>query len=283
MLKKIQSTYRFWKANIRVQLLARISARGGVNKTVTRKRPIVITLTSYPKRFSFVHLTIVSLLHQTIKPDSIILWLSKEESSIDTLPKALLGLRKRGLTIKYVDGNLKSYKKLVYAVQEYPDALLITCDDDIIYENDVIESLILTHKEFPESIVANRCVRLEKLSKTSLKPYHTLKLATSYGPSFNLLPTGVGGVLYPPGFLHADVVKQELFVTLSPSADDVWFKAMGMLNNRKIVLAKRKMEPTQHIRDSQKDALWRINVATGENDRQIENVFSHYDLYKLIE
>ncbi len=280
-IKKIPSTFAFWKANVRILLLNRFSSNIGVNQT-QRKQPIIVSLTSYPKRFTLVHLTIESLLHQTVKPDKIILWLSEEESSLSTLPQALKSLQKRGLTIRYVKDNYKSYKKLIYAIDEFPNAILITCDDDVIYEKDTIESLYATYQNNPDCIIANRCTELVK-ENNILKPYASLDLATSSTPSFNLLPTGVGGVLYPPGSLHNDTTNSLLFMQLAPSADDIWFKAMSLLKKRKVVLAQRKKDATQHIRNSQNDSLWRINVATGENDRQLHNVFKHYNLLKILD
>ncbi len=280
-IKKIPSTFAFWKANVRILLLNRFSSNIGVNQT-QRKQPIIVSLTSYPKRFTLVHLTIESLLHQTVKPDKIILWLSEEESSLSTLPQALKSLQKRGLTIRYVKDNYKSYKKLIYAIDEFPNAILITCDDDVIYEKDTIESLYATYQNNPDCIIANRCTELVK-ENNILKPYASLDLATSSTPSFNLLPTGVGGVLYPPGSLHNDTTNSLLFMQLAPSADDIWFKAMSLLKKRKVVLAQRKKDAAQHIRNSQNDSLWRINVATGENDRQLHNVFKHYNLLKILD
>lgn len=46
--------------------------------TISEKK-IVVSLTSFPARIKKVHIVIESLLNQTIKPDKIILWLSKEQ------------------------------------------------------------------------------------------------------------------------------------------------------------------------------------------------------------
>ncbi len=238
-------------------------------------------MTSFPARFQFIHLTIESLLHQTVKPDMIILWLSSKEASLEKLPEKVRKLQKRGLTIKFVQENYKPYKKLIYTVQENPEAKIITCDDDIIYRKDMIEGLVRTHKKFPNCIVANRCVQLKR-NKDGLKPYRELKIATNHSPSFSLLPTGVGGVLYFSNSLHQDLTNAALFTKLAPSNDDIWFKAMSLLNNTKIVLVNRKTESTIPILNSQEEALWKENVDNGANDRQFNDVFSHYNLFNMI-
>lgn len=38
----------------------------------SRQQKIIVSLTSYPKRFRYLHLTVKSLLLQTVKPDKII-------------------------------------------------------------------------------------------------------------------------------------------------------------------------------------------------------------------
>ena len=280
-LKKIKPTLEIHWANLWIKLLASTSSKNGL---VSQKRntPIIISMTSFPARFQFIHLTIESLLHQSTKPDKIILWLSKKEASLDSLPNKVKRLQKRGLTIRFVEENYKPYKKLIYTVQEFPDAHIITCDDDIIYRKDMIEGLVRTHKKYPNCIIANRCVQLER-NKTGLKLYKELKIATNHTPSFSLLPTGVGGVLYFSNSLHPDLTNAALFTKLAPSNDDIWFKAMSLLNNTKIVLVNRKTDSTIPILDSQEEALWKENVDNGANDRQFNDVFSHYKLFDMIE
>ena len=66
-------------------------------------------------------------MNQTIKPDKIILWLAKDELSDGKVPQKILKLKSRGLDIKIVNENLKSYKKLVYTISEFPTSNIITC------------------------------------------------------------------------------------------------------------------------------------------------------------
>ena len=47
--------------------------------------------------------------------------------------------------------------------------------------------------------------------------------------------TGVGGVLYPPHSLKADMMDVELFTKLAPSTDDIWFWAAGAANGFPVV------------------------------------------------
>ena len=42
-------------------------------------KELIVSLTSYPKRFDILPITIQSLLNQTVKPDRIILWLYEKD------------------------------------------------------------------------------------------------------------------------------------------------------------------------------------------------------------
>ncbi len=253
------------------------------SSVVLQEPLLIVSLTSYPKRLNIVHLTIESLMKQTKKPDKIILWLAKEELSDEKIPQNILKLKFKGLEIKIVDENLKSYNKLVYSIEHYPTSNIITCDDDMIYDQTLIEGIYKKHKRYPKCIVAYRCTKMQKNSKNKLAPYLEWKGAINNRPSHNLFATGVGGVLYPPKSLHSEVNNKELFSKLSPHGDDIWFKAMALLNNTKVVMVNKKTaEKFTVIAGSQDQALWHINNGENKNDEQLKNVFDHFDLYKYI-
>lgn len=108
-------------------------------------------------------MTIKSLLKQTIKPNKIILWLAKTEfiKKEKNLPLNLLLLIKKGLDIKFIKKNIKSYKKLIPSLKKYPNNLIITVDDDIIYRKDTIEKLYKNYIKFPKDIIAHRITKFK--------------------------------------------------------------------------------------------------------------------------
>ena len=55
----------------------------------------------------------------------------------------------------------------------------------------------------------------------------------SLSPSTDVMPTGVGGVLYPPGSLPAQTVEVPLFKQLSATCDDSWLYFMWRQNGWK--------------------------------------------------
>ena len=75
-----------------------------------REEQVIVSLTSYPARISYVHLAIKSLMLQSYKPDRIILWLAEEQFPDKKLPKKLTDLCQYGLEIIWMQdiyGNKK--------------------------------------------------------------------------------------------------------------------------------------------------------------------------------
>ena len=104
----------------------------------------------------------------------------------------------------------------------------------------------------------------------------------SVGPSLLLFPTGNAGVLYPPGSLHGEVFNDELFTRICSTGDDIWFKAMSLLNGVACKKVAPFFEEFMLIKGTQSNALYKLNLIQNKNDQQIQAVFEHYDLYHLL-
>ena len=247
-----------------------------------RELEIIVSLTSYPDRIYDIHYNIYSLLKQTLKPNRIILWLGEEQfpNRDKDLSKKLLEFTKYGLTIKYIK-DLKSYTKLVPALKEYPNALIVTADDDIFYRNDWLEKLYNGYLEDNKSIICHKIAKIEIKDKKVI-PINNWKLPGKCEcSSFSNSLLGFAGVLYPPNCLYKDVFNEELFKKLAPTNDDIWFWAMAVLNNTKITLIENSPFPI-YVNSAREK--WLINELTlfksngGENNNQIQfdNVINNY-------
>ena len=97
----------------------------------TQPRPvkIIASLTSYPARINVVPYVIASLLNQTVKPDKIILWLAETQFPDKKLPPLFDEVRACGVEVRFCPEDLGPHKKYFYAMQEYPDHIIITFDD----------------------------------------------------------------------------------------------------------------------------------------------------------
>ena len=97
-------------------------------------KPIIVSVTSHPARIREVVLAIRTVYRQTRQPDKVILWLGEEKfpNRYEDLPEELLRLvSEKGLEIRWCE-DIGPHTKYFYAFQEYPDALVITIDDDIL-------------------------------------------------------------------------------------------------------------------------------------------------------
>lgn len=259
----------------------------GITEDLYDNKQVIVSLTSFGSRIKDVYLPIESIMQGSMKPNKIILWLAWDEKG-HPLPTTLEKQIARGLEVKYTD-DIRSYKKLIPTLQEHPDSIIITIDDDVIYNFDIVENLYLSYLENPECIHANRVHYVTINKKKRLTNYKTWKCNKKAGnvSSYNFM-TGVGGVLYPPNCFNKEVFNKEIFFDICKYADDVWFYAMALHNNTKI-----KKAPTRNPNgidylypaDNQEFSLHHINVSKGRslNDEQLEAVFSMYDLYKKLD
>ncbi len=255
--------------------------RGVTETEYVKGQQLVISLTTYGKRLYDVYLTIESIMQQTLKPNKIVLWLG-DDLEKEELPIVLKQQMSRGLEVRYCK-DLKSYKKLIPSLQSFPDDIIVTIDDDIFYTYDMLENLFRSYQKLPDQIHANRVHRMLFDSEGKLKRYNDW-IYESKQADLSMLnfPTGCAGTLYPPHILSEEVLNEAAFMQLAPRADDVWFKAMAMLNKVKCQKVQTH-DPYLFFNDDVQDVALSIgNVDQGGNDGQIQAVFEKYDIYKYL-
>lgn len=239
---------------------------------------IVVSVTTYPARIDTVHQTLESIITQTFRPGLVVLWLAQEEfpEGESSLPATLLKLKEIGLHIRWTH-NIKSYKKLIPALKAYPDKVIVTADDDIIYKPSWLERLVASYIQHPHCIHCHRAHKVKFDSSGSFAPYkkwsREIKDST---PSFNTFFTGCGGVLYPPHSLHVNVINENDFTQLCESGDDIWFWGMAVMNKTKIRVVPDNDFSLEFTPDSQNVALWKVNDSGGRNDEMLDNLLARF-------
>ncbi|WP_111639172.1 glycosyl transferase [Marinomonas shanghaiensis] len=237
----------------------------------------IVSLTTFSKKIHEVHLVIESIAQQSVRPDRVILWLDENEFSSENIPRLLLNQVDRGLEIKFCP-NYKSYKKIIPALKLYPDAYIITMDDDVLYSNNTIDILIREQKAFPGEIIGHRGHRIK------FNEDHTPKLYKEWDydildevSSHDVMLTGCGGIIYPPNSLHSDAVNVDLFQYLSPTADDLWLKIMAIKND---TLCKKTSysDGGLALKRNRDIGLASFNVKKGGNDSQFEKLIDYYNI-----
>lgn len=255
-----------------------VSFLSGINNLEKRKRKYIISLTSFPERIDDIWIAIESIFRQTFKPDIIILWLSKDQFKGIKLPKNLILLKKRGLTIRFVDGDIRSHKKYKYALEEFPNDYIITIDDDLYYDEDLIQNLINLKKKFPNCVPTNRAHKLNFKNNLILPYRKWIHNSFDTIPSHKLVQTGGYGTLYNVNDLHADYKNENLFLKLAPFADDLWLKIMVLKKGKKVVTNNKYNKDPLVIRGTQLNKLVTENVTMGGNDIQFNNMLDQYSL-----
>lgn len=235
-------------------------------------RKVVISLTSYSKRFSTLHWTLKSLLFQTVKPHAVVLWV--DAADYDRVPYQVAELAQFGLQVR-VAPNMRSYTKIIPALVDFPDCLIVTADDDVYYWGTWLEELVRGHAETGNPIVCHRAHEV-LFTNGGVQPYaswrHCLR-ARQASPL--VFPTGVSGVLYDPSAFHEDVAKRELFESLCPSSDDIWLYWMHRLKGSTpltLGMSHRVLEWP----GSQAQQLQALNILGRGNDEAISAMVSRY-------
>ncbi len=260
---------------------------GGRSGDAHAEHGIIVSLTSYPARIAAIGDCLVSLLAQSLAPERVVLWLGVEEfpNKEADLPKSVLELRGRGLEIRWTT-DIKSYKKLIPALREFPGKVIVTADDDAVYPANWLEALYGDYRKagFAKKIYAHRVHHITFTEQGRISPYiywiHSRENPVK--DSYLNVATGLGGILYPPECLHPDILNEDLFLKLAPRADDLFFWAMAVLNGTAVRLVDDRVLPVDMPQPQAEQAsLGVYNVLRGGNDAQLEAILRHYPELRL--
>lgn len=238
---------------------------------------IVVALTSYPMRINGVYKVIKSLWTQKKCADEIILYLSTAEFPYKEadMPKELLSmLGKNGFRIEWVEGNLKSHKKYYYVLQNYQDDIVITVDDDVIYDRNMINDLLKSYEKFPNAVLARRARIILKNEEAiaEYKEWDGFLKEYANQPRMDLCAIGVGGVLYPPMCATKDWFVKDRIKNLAENQDDLWLKYNEVKNRIPVVYIGGSSKDI-HM-ENEDNTLCEKNLYGGENDSCIQKLIS---------
>lgn len=242
------------------------------------EKEIIVSFTSYPDRIQVVHQVLKSLMNQTIHPDKIILYLSIEQFlNYNNFPD-FREYEKKGFEIKWCNENLGPHKKYYYSMQQYPDAIIITVDDDILYAPNMIEELLNSYKQFPNAVITRRAHLVTWMEEGIIAPYRMWysQCGKYVGvPRMDLVATGCAGVLYPPHIFNEEIFNKNIFMKDAPFADDIWLKVMELYNDVPVVLATHFWADSV-LEECLESGLSRNQNAGGGNDKQLHNLLKLY-------
>lgn len=254
------------------------------------KKKVIVTLTSFPGAIEFAPGAIRSILKGTVLPDRLVLYVTRSQFGEHDLPYAIRQLEKECdiFEVRDYSADIRSYRKLVPALHDFPNDIIVTIDDDVAYHPKMLAQLLEMHRKYPDSIIAHRAKRIRMNA-----PYRKWKKYRWYNFLGNKIPlrwdtmqTGVAGVLYPPYSLKAEMIDEKLFSRISPYADDIWFWASAVANGTKIVPVPFGKNKPRGLGKPKELSLKAINFKSGvdRNREQFEAVLKEYpEIQKLLE
>jgi hypothetical protein len=237
---------------------------------------LIVSLTSYPARFETLSLTIASLVRQTVRHDRLVLWLTADDAS--SIPEEIRAFTDQGLEIRVCD-DLKSYKKLVPALEIFPEAYIVTADDDLYFPPRWLE-IMVTEVGTEREILAWRVHRMVRTVDGDIAPYLRWQLDVqddnTRQPSADLVPTSGSGALYPPRSLHHYVTDRASFERLCPDGDDLWFFWCARMAGTPVKKVGARFDLVTWP-GSQDQSLWDAN-RLGRNDRMIRALTNEFGI-----
>ena len=226
------------------------------------RQRVIVSLTSYPQRIDYVADVVRSLFAQLQLPDLTVLYLSEDQfpDGVKSLPPSLTSCLGRDFQIRWVGGDMRSHKKYLYAVRDFPEDLVITVDDDIVCRNTLVGDLLSAHTRHPHAVAAIRTHLMEFDFNGVLLPYSSWQMEVGNArpelcdrPSMRLFGTSGAGI------------DTRAIGETCPNADDVWLKAMSTIAGYPTV-SVAGWQGVDCIEGSQETSLWATNQRGGNDD-----------------
>lgn len=231
------------------------------------QQQVIVSLTSFPAAIPYAVKAIQSILKGSVLPDKLVLYLTFSQFGTSGIPRELTGLSDLYpvFEIRNFDPDIRSYRKLVPALNDFPEAVIVTVDDDVSYHKNMLRDLLRLHQEYPNAVLAHRAKRIKpgcpyrKWKK--YRWYHFLTQRIHAG--YNNIPTGVGGVLYPPHSLKQEMLQPDLFMRIAPTTDDIWFWAAAVANNTPVIPVPFGKNKPKGLKKPRELSLKTINFKAG--------------------
>lgn len=241
-----------------------------------RDEIVVASLTSYPARINSVWLVVKSLLLQTYKPDRVVLWLAEEQFPTKELPRNLTIMQSYGLEIKWVKDIYGHKKYRVPVMEQTPNEVVITFDDDILYSPKCIERLMAAHKKHPNCLVCERGQTYDDKKECNPGRWKTISDTGVTIPTYSMNPSPGGGCLIPIGAFHPDAVKEECFRTLAYKNDDLWYMFMCAANKTRMIKTRKYHKIFSLVEGSQIEQMATENVMGNRNNVVMDGLKKAY-------
>lgn len=250
---------------------------------------VIVSLTTFPAAAEYSVKAVESILAGSVTPDKIVLYITFDQFKDSKIPEELLKLEREHeiFEIRDYPKDIRSYRKLIPALKDFPDAVIVTIDDDVYYDRDMLHDLLYMHSQYPDAVIAHRAKKIsptEQYKKwKKLRWYHFLSGRIKISPL--IIQTGVGGVLYPPHSLNSDMLDEKLFTEIAPTTDDIWFWAAAISNGRTVIpYPFGKHNKPKELGKPKDISLKMVNFKSGTdlNDKAFHHILEEMPIIKKI-
>lgn len=254
---------------------------------MSQQPKVIVSLTSFPAAIPFAIQAIQSIMEGSVKPDKIVLYLTFSQFPDGKIPQELQELSNKNpvFEIRDYQEDIRSYRKLIPALKDFPDTIIVTIDDDVWYHENMLRDFLHLHQQIPGAILAHRAKRLKlNIPYRKWKKYRWYSFLTKkLHFNFRNIQTGVGGVLYPPHSLNAEMIDSGAFKEIAPTTDDIWFWAAAVANGTKVVpFPFGRHNKPRGLKKPRELSLKTVNFKTGIdlNRSAFEKILEKYPIIK---
>lgn len=229
---------------------------------------MIVSITTYYPRSKYIYKTLSSIFRQTLVPNKIIIY-------VGDCVKPNIGKYSNTIVDVVYCEDFKSFNKLIHLLNCETNDIVVTLDDDWIYDMHLLESLYNEHLAHPNDVICTKARRINIIDGV-VQPYHTWRRTQQSG--MKILPLGFGGILYPnlKKCFHEDVKLKNVFLNLCPTGDDLWFKVQSMRNGVSVSVVKTPMLNVPLPQCG--GCLSEVNVSKDANRIMMQNLI---DFYKI--
>ena len=230
--------------------------------TIIHQDTVIVNITTYPLRDKFLYESLQYFQKQTLKPDKIILWLSKDEYDENNLSENILRCKEDNLLtdIMFINKNIYCHKRHE-CFKYFNYAFNIFIDDDIYYPLDFVEKLVYFSKLYnvPTSYFGKN---MEYINTTwsSNKFKNGPDIKNRYYGGLSCIPPYV----FP---LESFKYENERDI-VCPKCDESWLQMWFIKNDISVYCInewKIGQSPFELIEDTQKISMWNENKQVKNN------------------
>lgn len=252
------------------------------HEDVIESLAVVISMYATFEQIEYVFDCIQSLLNQTYRAEKILLCLDEKEFMGKELPEQLSCLLYNNPSVEviWINNGKGILNRYLQARKRYFNNPVIIVNSDVEYSSNLVETLVRSYLKHPDCISCTRAELMMFRKKGEMRTYkrwiHNYKILKDI-PSYQLMPVGLGGVLYPPDkFVIEDFETEDGRVLI----DDFILKVNAVNKNIYTVLTQTDVQ-NKEIAGTEELVLSRRKKMLDMYDDHINKVLLELDKNRI--